>query len=813
MMTHPLDQFRAALSTRGILAPLEIRADGQLHRCDAEGKGGKGDAAYLLHLDGIPAGGFENHRDGLGWENWRADTGRALTPAEEAEHRAKVEAQRQEREAEQARRHAEAREQAGLILAEAHQAGEHPYLTKKGIRPHGARLIQTDKARAIAPALSLELSGLLLVVPIRADGVLHSLQFVTVDGIKRPLTGGKVAGCYYSIGTMKDAAALCIVEGFATGASVHEATGYPVAVAFNAGNLLAVAQAMHAKFPDLAIVMCADDDHLTAGNPGLTKATEAASAVGGAVAVPDFGPDRPDGATDFNDLAQLCGLEAVRATIDAAVMGEHQPGEPDALAADSDAQQADEAKTIKRLAALSPIDYDRRRKAEAEALGIRPATLDKQVGLARKDNESAGLEFDDVDPWPHPVNPAELLHGVSAVVRRFIVCQQETADAVALWAAMTWLMDVVQIAPLAVITAPEKRCGKSQLLFLLGKLSYRPLTASNITPAALFRSIDAWKPTLLVDEADAFMRENEELRGLLNCGHTRDSAYIIRTVGEDFTPTRFNVWGAKALAGIGHLADTLMDRAVTLELRRKLPHEEVDRLRYAEPGLFDDLAAKLSRFAEDHRESVRRARPALPASLNDRAQDNWEPLLAIADVAGETWPDLARRAALKLAGVDSPTMSTGTELLADIQEVFEHKRVSKISTADLITALCDDDEKSWATYNRGRPVNPRQIARRLGDFGIKSKNIRIGYGQAKGFDIEQFQEAFARYLPIPPEMPSRPSQTPEAAGMAASGGTDGNLATVAQNISVPPEAAPVLGWDGGTDKNREAQETNLEVEL
>jgi putative DNA primase/helicase len=515
--------------------------------------------------------------------------------------------------------------------------------------------------------------------------------------------------------------------------------------------------------------------------------------------------------TDFNDMHDL---EAVARVITGALVAEPAPeadNAPDTLIVSE--TNSNEAETIARLAALSPVEYDRTRKVEAEALGIRPATLDKLVIQARKDDEKSGLDFDDVDPWPHPVHAAQLLSEVSATVRRFIICQPETADAVALWACMTWFMDVVQIAPLAVITAPEKRCGKSQLLFLLGKLSYRPLTASNISPAALFRSIDAWKPTLLVDEADAFMRDNEELRGLLNCGHTRDSAYIIRTVGETFTPTRFNVWGAKALAGIGHLADTLMDRAVTLELRRKLPHESVDRLRYAEPGLFDDLAAKLARFAEDQREAVRRARPALPVTLNDRAQDNWEPLLAIADVAGVTWPDLAKKAALKLSGVDSPTMSTGTELLADIKEVFEHKLVSKISTADLIAALCDDDEKVWATYNRGKPVSPRQIAKRLGDFGIKSKNVRIGYGQAKGFEFEQFQEAFARYLSPPPENPSQASQTPEASNSSACSGTDEKLATATKSAHVPPEPAPILGWAGGTDKNPESGKNFDEDEI
>lgn len=336
-MNDALSQFRAALSGRGILPPADLRADGALHRCDAVGKGGKGDAAYLLHLDGIPAGGFENHRDGLGWENWRADTGHTLTPAEEAAHRAKLEASRQQREAEEARRQTQARERAGLILAEAHQGGEHPYLVKKGIQPHGAKLIQADQARTIAPNLSPELSGLLLVVPMRADGVLHSLQFIAPDGIKRPLTGGRVAGCYFSIGNPNGALSLCICEGFATGASIHEATGHPVAVAFSAGNLEAVARALRGKFPGLPLILCADDDADTPGNPGLTKATEAARSVGGVLALPDFGPDRPKKATDFNDMAALRGLEAVRATIDAAVKGEHQQASSEGPAGDSDA--------------------------------------------------------------------------------------------------------------------------------------------------------------------------------------------------------------------------------------------------------------------------------------------------------------------------------------------------------------------------------------------------------------------------------------------------------------------------------------------
>jgi putative DNA primase/helicase len=111
---------------------------------------------------------------------------------------------------------------------------------------------------------------------------------------------------------------LCIAEGFATAATIHEVTGYPVAVAFTAGNLELVAQGLHRKFPDLQLIICADDDTATAGNPGLTKAKSAAVAVGAKVAIPEFGNARPHGVSDFNDVFQLHGPEAVKRSIERA---------------------------------------------------------------------------------------------------------------------------------------------------------------------------------------------------------------------------------------------------------------------------------------------------------------------------------------------------------------------------------------------------------------------------------------------------------------------------------------------------------------
>jgi 5S rRNA maturation endonuclease (ribonuclease M5) len=382
---------------------------------------------------------------------------------------------------------------------------------------------------------------------------------------------------------------------------------------------------------------------------------------------------------------------------------------------------SEDENTLKKLSLLSPLEYDRTRISTANILGIRPATLDNMVkeekAVRQKENNTP---FVNIEPWHKSINPTELLNEIAATIRRFIVCQNETVTAATLWTAMTWFIDVIQVAPLAIITAPEKRCGKSQMLFLLSRMVNRPVAASNITPAALFRSIDAWQPTLLIDEADTFMRENEELRGLINCGHTRESAYIIRVVGDDHTPKTFFVWSAKALAGIGKLPDTIIDRSITLELRRKLSEEKVERLRHADPAIFKRISAKLARFSQDYSDKIRFAKPELPEVLNDRAQDNWEPLFAIAEIAGSDWMQLAQSAALKLSGEINQPQSMGVELLADIHEIYETQRVDRFSTIDLITSLCKDEEKPWITYNRGKPITPRQIASLLREFRIFS---------------------------------------------------------------------------------------------
>ncbi len=358
-----------------------------------------------------------------------------------------------------------------------------------------------------------------------------------------------------------------------------------------------------------------------------------------------------------------------------------------------DAEDARDAE-LRRLAELGSIDYDQARTAAAEKLGIRLGTLDVAVeNMRRKDAADITSEsVQTVTPADHPVIASEVLSETLKLIHAHIVCDKHTAVAVTLWSAMTYLTDVFDTLPLALITAPEKRCGKTRLLGVLGKLVQRPLASSNTSPAALFRSIELWTPTLLIDEADSFIKDNEELRGVINSGHTRDAAFVLRCVGEDFEPHQFSTWCPKVLSGIGSLPGTIEDRSIILRLQRKLPTQKVAPLRDA-GARFQRCAAGLARMAVDDAAAIRSAHPTLPDLDDDRAVDNWLPLLAIAEVAGGDWPRLARDASLALTtSGERNSDAIGPMLLSDIRTIFRELNIERISTTNLIESLEKLDE-------------------------------------------------------------------------------------------------------------------------
>lgn len=395
-----------------------------------------------------------------------------------------------------------------------------------------------------------------------------------------------------------------------------------------------------------------------------------------------------------------------------------------------------------RLAKLPLIDYDRCRKSEIKRLGLRAHILDELVAARRIDGIATNATrelFTPVESWQLPVDGVAILGEILLIIERHIACSREVARATALWIVFTWCIEAMQIAPIACITAPVKQCGKTNLLRLIGKLCAKPLMTSNLSASALYRSIEKWRPTLLIDEADTFLKDHEDIRGILNAGHASDG-YVLRSSGDDHEPTPFYVFGAKAIAGIGHLPETLKDRSILLELRRKKKDEVRQRLRYADQNQLHEVRQKLARWSIDHMEVLKIARPELPDALSDRAQDNWEPLLAIADCVGGHWSQDARQVAIAISGTEDETPSVREQFLADIQKCFSTSKSSRISSMKLLQLLCSDIESPWVEWGvQKKPMSPHQLAKMLANFGIKSKTMREGTGTFKGYELSDFK--------------------------------------------------------------------------
>jgi hypothetical protein len=416
-------------------------------------------------------------------------------------------------------------------------------------------------------------------------------------------------------------------------------------------------------------------------------------------------------------------------------------------------KKADKAKAeIKRLAGLSPLDYELERKPAAEKLGIeRVSVLDALVKDVQRDASSTkgqgkAIELPPIEPWPDPVDGAEVLTESVAAIARYMVLPDGAAEIVALWSAHTHCFECFTVTPRLAITSPEKQCGKTTLLDVLTCLVARPLSTANTSTAAVFRVIEVTRPTLLVDEADTFLKKNDELRGVLNAGHRKGGA-VIRTVGEDHEPRQFSVWSPVAIAMIGRLPDTLHDRSLECRLRRRKPSERVQSFRSDRADHLHDLARKLTRWAADNSAMLAAADPDM-AGLENRVADNWRPMFAVADVAGGMWPARVREIA---AAVDAARaeQSIGVLLLGDCKAVFDEKGVDRLPSEELTTYLVGLEERPWPEFKSGKPLSQAQLARLLGKSEIRSDTIRFSPGRtAKGYYLSAVKDAFGPTSPL-----------------------------------------------------------------
>ena len=321
-------------------------------------------------------------------------------------------------------------------------------------------------------------------------------------------------------------------------------------------------------------------------------------------------------------------------------------------ASEAKAKEVDDE--CRRIAALPLAQREiERAKVVAKFPGVRASVIDQLVaGFARPAVNAEPVLFKTIDPSADAVDGGDLLDEIEAIFSRYLALPPGAADAMALWVLHAHTHDTSEVSPLLVFTSPTPECGKTTAMTLLSALVPKPLPASNITPAALFRSIEKWNPTLLIDEADTFLRGNDDLRGVIDSGHSRPFAYIIRSVGEDNEPTRFSTWAAKAIALIGRLSPTLASRAIHIEMKPLGFGESIEQFR-ADRLDFSETLSRAVRWSRDHENALHHAEPAMPSTLNGRRADNWRHIFAIADIAGGGWAERSRAAAATLSAVDS----------------------------------------------------------------------------------------------------------------------------------------------------------------
>jgi hypothetical protein len=343
-----------------------------------------------------------------------------------------------------------------------------------------------------------------------------------------------------------------------------------------------------------------------------------------------------------------------------------------------------------------------------------------------------------------------VLDDVRRFIRRFVMLDDAQADALTLWAAHTHVFGAFGCTPYLAITSAEKRSGKTRLLEVLELVVREPLQTANISDAALFRVVAAKSPTLLMDEVDAIFksREREELRGLLNAGYRRGAVAHRMGGANNRTLETFAVFCPKAFAGIGDcLPDTITDRSIPIRLKRRTRDEQVERfrLRDVEPeGL--TLRDRLADWLEPQHDHIAASRPALPDELDDRAQDVWESLLAIADLSD--WATRARQAAITLStGDEREDDSITATLLRDIDAFFANNGHDRVRTADLLAYLHEVEESPWGDWY-GKTLSAHGLSRLLRPYRIKTMPVKVEGSTVRGYKVEQFSDAFARVLGV-----------------------------------------------------------------
>jgi putative DNA primase/helicase len=347
------------------------------------------------------------------------------------------------------------------------------------------------------------------------------------------------------------------------------------------------------------------------------------------------------------------------------------------------------------------------------------------------------------------ISGAELVRKLEVFITKRVIVPQGVGLALGLWAIGTHLFEIFDCFPYVCLTSPTKRCGKTLLAELVGLISARTKNTVAISEAALFRTIHAFRPTIIIDEAEALADRravrSQVLVSLLNAGHRRN-AVVIRCSGPGHTPREFPVFCPKIVIAIGNPPDTLRDRALVVQMRRKRKDETVAPYRYREVSAKGERRAALcSVWAEAHRQQVaaKYERESLDF-LSDRENDNWAPLFAIAAVAVPERLAELRQIALDFAAakhaldVDD---SHVVRLLSDVQQIFTDHELERVSTHRLLARLQALEQGSWENLSAAK------LGRMLKPFGVSSKQLWLKGQNVRGYELDDLKPVFASYLP------------------------------------------------------------------
>jgi hypothetical protein len=346
-----------------------------------------------------------------------------------------------------------------------------------------------------------------------------------------------------------------------------------------------------------------------------------------------------------------------------------------------------------------------------------------------------------------------ILDRTADAIRDYVVVADAQRDALALWAAHCHAFDAAEATPYLHIKSVMRESGKTRLLEVLEILTPRAVKVGATTSAALARSVSQDPPpTFMLDESDNTFKRDKEyvatMLSVLNDGYRRGGKTLL-CLPPKWEPAYLEVFSPKAIAGLGNLPDTVASRSIPIELKRRTASETVKRFRLRDAtARLAPIHDALALWAGENVDALADARPELPDELGDRAQDVWEPLLAIADLVGGDWPERARTAAIELsssAGAEEESLRV--RLLFDIRLHFDRKNIKSVWSKDLVEALNDDEEAPWGDLY-GKALTARSLAKMLRPFGIRPRSVRSGESEktSKGYLREQFDDAFERYL-------------------------------------------------------------------